>query len=202
MNHPQWALRVQNACAVLAWMAYLNLLWIVFTLLGGVIFGLGPATVAAHALARRRERGELFPALREFWLVFRKEFVRGSLLVLPVALAAFVLVGNVLAFPGVLGTTSLVALVLLAGVGSYLVPLYVHYDLPLRAYLPKASMLALTRPASSVLLLLALTTIVYVTAAAPVLGLLLSFGAWIHLSTWLCLRFFAENEARLRAKGM
>jgi hypothetical protein len=30
----------------------------------------------------------------------------------------------------------------------------------------------------------------------------LAVGGWIQLDTWLCLRFFAENEAKLHAKGL
>ena len=68
------------------------------------------------------------------------------------------------------------------------------------AYLPKASLFALTRPASSVLLLFVLLAVVYVTATYPFLALVVSVGGWIQLDTWLCQRFFAENEARLRAE--
>ncbi|WP_336208906.1 YesL family protein [Nonomuraea sp. LPB2021202275-12-8] len=188
-------------------MAQLNLLWIVFTLAGGVLFGLGPATVAAYTLARRHARGESIHAWTEFWHVYRREFVRGSLLILPVAALATVLFGNYLYLSalgpgsGALRMATFVALLALAGVGTYLGPLYAHYDLPLRAYLPKASLLALTRPAASVLMLFVLSAIAFATAAAPFLAPVISVGAWISLNTWLCQRFFQENEARLHPKG-
>jgi uncharacterized membrane protein YesL len=207
MNHPATSIRIQAACSELIWAARLNLLWIVFTLLGGVILGLGPATVAAYTLARRHGQGESFQAWSEFWTVYRREFVRASLLILPVAVLGTVLVGNYLYFSalgpgsGALRIATFVALIALAGVGAYVGPLYAHYDLPLWAYWPKASQLALMRPASSVLLLLALFAISYATSAAPILAPVISFGAWIHLNTWLCLRFFAENETRLHSKG-
>jgi uncharacterized membrane protein YesL len=198
-------MKVQAACSEVFWAARLNLLWIVFTLLGGVLLGLGPATVAAYTLARRHARGESIHEWTEFWNVYRREFVRGSLLVLPVAVVATVLVGNLHAFPGPdalpLRIATCAALFVLAAAAAYLGPLYAHYDLPLRAYIPKASLLALTRPASSVLLLFALSAIVYVTATLPVLAPLIAFGAWITLNTWLCQRFFDENEARLHSKG-
>lgn len=205
MSHPAMSMKVQAACSEVFWAARLNLLWIVFTLLGGVLLGLGPATVAAYTLARRHVRGESIHEWTEFWNVYRREFVRASLLVLPVAVVATVLIGNLHLFPGPdalpLRIATYAALFVLAGAAAYLGPLYAHYDLPLRAYIPKASLLALTRPASSVLLLFALSAIVYVTATLPVLAPLLSFGAWITLNTWLCQRFFDENEARLHSKG-
>ncbi|MFD2351644.1 extracellular solute-binding protein [Nonomuraea ferruginea] len=131
------SIRLQAACSEVVWAARLNVLWIVFTLLGGVVLGLGPATVAAYTLARRHARGESIHALPEFWRVYRREFVRASLLVLPLAVVATVLVGNLLYFaalgPGARAwqVATLVALVALACVGSYLGPLYAHYDLPL-----------------------------------------------------------------------
>ncbi|MBF8187911.1 DUF624 domain-containing protein [Nonomuraea sp. K274] len=182
-------------------------MWIVFTLAGGVLLGLGPATVAAYTLARRHARNESFQGWTEFWTVYRREFVRASLLVLPAAATAVVLIGNYLYFSalgpgmGTLRIATLVALLALAGTGAYVGPLYAHFDLPLRAYWLKASQLALLRPASSVLLLLALSAIAFATSVAPILAPLVSFGAWIHLNTWLCLRFFEENEARLHSKG-
>ncbi|MEV4578963.1 DUF624 domain-containing protein [Nonomuraea jabiensis] len=207
MNHPAMSIRLQAACSELIWAVQLNLMWIVFTLAGGVIGGLGPATVAAYTLARRRARNESFHGWAEFWTVYRREFVRASLLVLPVAALATVLVGNYLYFAvqgpgsGALRIVTFAALLVLAAVGTYIGPLYAHYELPLWGYIPKASLLALTRPASTVLLLFALWAIAYVTATVPVLAPLISVGAWIYLNTWLCLRFFQENEARLHSKG-
>ncbi|MEV1170915.1 DUF624 domain-containing protein [Nonomuraea sp. NPDC049784] len=182
-------------------------MWLVFTLAGGVVLGLGPATVAAYTLARRRARYETFHAWTEFWTVYRREFVRASLVVMPMALVATLLVGNYLYFSvlgpgsGALRITTFAALLALGAVGAYIGPLYAHYELPIWSYIPKASLLALTRPASTVLLLFALWAIVYVTTTLPVLALVISIGAWIYINTWLCLRFFEENEARLHSKG-
>ena len=78
-------------------MMRLNLLWIGFTLAGGLILGLGPATVAAYALARRHATGESIQTA-EFWAVYRGEFGRGSLLVLPAVALITVLTGDYLYF--------------------------------------------------------------------------------------------------------
>lgn len=172
------------------WAARLNLLWILGTLAGGVVLGLGPATVSAYTLARRHAMGESFSPWSAFVTTYRREFVRGSVLVLPLAAAGLILLA-----------TNVVALLLLAMIAAYLLPMYVHFDLRGRAYLPKASLFALTRPASSIVLLFALAAVAYAVAVLPFLAPTLAVGAWIQLNTWLCLRFFAENEARLLAKG-
>jgi uncharacterized membrane protein YesL len=202
-----WAIRLYEAADEVVWAAKLTLLWSLFTLAGGVVAGLGPATVAAYAVARRRALGESFHAWPAFTAVYRREFGRGTLLVLPLAGAGLLLATNSLYFAS-LGSAGSVprlatlgALAALIVVTAHLLPMAAHYDLRLPAYLPKASLFALTRPAASILLLFGFTAIVFAVATYPVL-VIVAVGGWIQLDTWLCLRFFAENEARLRAKGI
>lgn len=207
MSSSAWSIRLYGAADEVVWAAKLTLLWTAFTLAGGVLLGIGPATVAAYTVARRHALGESFPALSTFAAAFRREFGRGSALVLPLAGAAVLLVTNYLYFASmgsaatVPRLTTLVALVALAMIAAHLLPMVVHYDLRTRAYLPKASLFALTRPAASVLLLFVFLAIGYAVVAYPVLAVV-AVGGWIQLDMWLCLRLFAENEARLNAKGI
>ncbi|WUJ70815.1 DUF624 domain-containing protein [Kribbella soli] len=200
-----WSIKLYNATDEVVWAIKLNALWILFTLLGGIALGVGPATLAAYSLARRRSSGESFHALPAFRTAFRQEFRRGTLVVLPLVALGVVLIGNYLYFAA-LGTAlprlaSLAALVALGLIAAYALPMAVHYDLGIRTLLPKASLVALARPASSLVLLFVALSIAYLSAKFPVLGIVLAGGAWIQLDTWLCLRFFAENEARLHLKG-
>lgn len=206
MPSPTWVLRFYDATEEVVWAAKLNLLWALGTLAGFVILGVGPATVAAYTLARRRVLGESFQALPAFVAAYRREFVRGSGLLLPVLGVSVFLVGNYLYFAsfGPAATlprlATLVALIVLVVITAYLLPMAVHFDLRAYAYLPKASLFALTRPAATVLLLFSFTAVVYASVTYPFLVLVIAVGGWIQLDTWLCLRFFAENEARLRAE--
>ena len=207
MTSPAWSIRAYEAADEVLWAAKLNLLWTIFTLAGGVILGVGPATVAAYTLARRHASGESFPAWPAFVAAYRQELVRGSVLVLPLAGAAVLLITNYFYFASLgsaataLRLITLAALVCLATIAAYLLPMTVHYDLPTSTYLRKASLFALTRPAPSALLLLVLTAIGYALVTYPFL-LVVAVGGWIQLDMWLCLRLFAENEAHLRAKGL
>jgi uncharacterized membrane protein YesL len=196
-----WAIRAYHACDLLCWVAALNLLWIGCTLLGGVLLGAAPATVAAHTLARRRIRGETVPAAREFWRVWRAEFGRANVLLLPAGVVGGLLWLNWLLFGGatdvagtaVAGATLLAAAFTLAWY-AVLVPLYVHYDLPLRAYAAAASRFVLASPGPAALLLVLAAGLVAVTAAVPGLLPFLGIGAWVHLDTALCLSFFHRND--------
>ena len=196
-----WAVKLYGVADEVLWTIKLNALWILFTLAGGIALGIGPATLAAYSLARRRSSDESFHAFAAFRAAFRQEFRRGTLLVLPLVAAAVLLVGNYLYFAA-LGAAlprlaSLIALVVLGLIAGYALPMAVHYDLDVRLLLPKASLLALARPASSLVLLFVAVSIAYLSVRFAVFGVLLAGGAWIRLDTWLCLRFFAENDARL-----
>ncbi|MFC9692050.1 YesL family protein [Kribbella sp. NPDC056951] len=207
MSATGWSIKLYHAADEVIWAVRLNGLWLGFTLLGGVALSIGPATLAAYTLSRRRNIGESFHIFPAYRAAFKSEFRRGTLLGLPASVAVVLLVGNYLYFAslGVQATiprlASLGALAVLGVISAYLLPMAVHFDLRTRELLPKASLIALARPASSAVLLFVAISIGYVSARFPVLGILLAGGAWIHLNTWLCLRFFAENEARLHLKG-
>ncbi len=199
---PAWSGHLHTAFSVIAWCAALNALWLAFTLLGGVVFGAGPATVAACIVTRRRMRGESI-RWRDFAAVWRKEFRRGSIVFLPVAAVVILLFTNYVYFSalgpaaGAARLVTLAALVLAIGAGSYVAPMYAHYDLPLHQYVPKAMRFALGRPASTFILIFAFAVCAFVTAVMPVLLAVISIGAWWQASTYLCVRFFQENEDRL-----
>ena len=195
---PHWVIRLHEAADEVFWAARLNLLWIAGTLAGGVVLGIGPATLAAFAVARARSRN----GHARFIAEYRREFRRGTTVVLPILVVAAALIVNyhyfdaVAAFAG--ATATVAALAVLVVVASFALPMAVHYHVPAYALLPKASLFALTRPAPSALLLLVAVAVAYLSRVLPFLVPAISVGGWIQLDTWLCLRFFAENEARLR----
>jgi uncharacterized membrane protein YesL len=207
MTSRAWSIGLHDAADEVFWAAKLNLLWMTFTLAGGVILGVGPATVAAYTVARRHASGESFSAWPAFVTAYRREFGRGNVLVLPLAGVAVLLITNYFYFASMGSAasaarlTTAAALVALAVIAAHLLPMAVHYDLRTRDYLPKASLFALTRPAASVLLLFVLIAIGYAVTMYPFLAVV-AVGGWIQLDTWLCLRLFAENEARIKTKGI
>lgn len=203
MASSHWASRVHAASSLIAWCCALNALWLAFTVLGGVVLGIGPATAAACILVRNRMRGDESFHPRDFARLWRRELWRGSAVILPAVVVPVLLLSNYALFSslgpqfGVARLATLAALVVAVGAGAHVGPMYAHYDLPLRLYARKAVRFALARPPSTVLLLLVFAALAFASAAVPVLPAVVSIGAWLQASTWLCVRFFEENEARL-----
>lgn len=197
---PGWALRVHAACDWVLWAMTINVLWWVFTAAGGVLLGAAPATVAAVHLTRRRLRGEAFPTLREFTRLWKAEFLPANAVIAPpllvTALLAVQVAGSAasgaLAQPvGLLFTAAAVVSFLITAIVA---PLYANYDLPLRAYLPTASRWMLQNLAHDALLVVAAVAVVAASLMLPGLIPFVSVGAWLALSTALCLGFFAAND--------
>jgi uncharacterized membrane protein YesL len=200
--------RVWEAFDALMWIAALNFAWLLFTLLGGVAFGLAPSTVTASTLVRRRARGDVVRPFTEFWAVYRAEFIRANALLLPVGLA---MAGLLLSwqyfsrgddmFSMVLSSLAIVLLAFCAAAAAVLVPLYCSYELPLRSYAPAALSFTLVNP---LLLVLSLATVAGVLALCWVLPGIVPFfsaGLLIYLTTLLSLDFFARNERRRAASA-
>ena len=200
---PTWALRAHAVFDWVWWMAYVNALWWVFAVAGGVVFGIVPSSTAVADLTRRRLRGEVFPVARSFAAAWRRDLRTSNL-----ALGAGFLVTGMLAvgvagqlaagaIGSVLGVSTVVALAAAFVITAVSVPLYVHYELPLSAYLLTASRWAMRNVLHVVLLLLGAVAIAGVGSILPGVVPFLTVGAWLTLSTVLCIAFFTANDRAL-----
>ncbi|MET4589509.1 DUF624 domain-containing protein [Arthrobacter sp. 754] len=185
----------------LLWIACLNLLWMLFTLLGLGILGAGPATAAAHILVRRRSRGEAAPLLKSFTREYFANFIRANALALPVMAVAVVLVMNWNyasradgLISELLAAGTFVAALFLAAMVCYLFPLYARYELPVAQYLMTSSRFAVRHLAGTVILLFVSAAAVYASQTLPGLIPFFSIGAWLYVTGWLCDRFFTAND--------
>lgn len=190
----------------LLWIACLNLLWILFTLLGLGVLGAGPATAAAQILVRRRARGEAAPLLRSFAREYFANFVRANALALPVMAVGVALAMNWNYSSGagdlvsqLVAAGTFVAAIFLAGVVCYLFPMYARYELPLGRYLMTCSRFAVRHLAGTVILLFITAATAYASRALPGLIPFFSIGAWLYVTGWLCDRFFAANDESVAA---
>ncbi|ADI11750.1 hypothetical protein SBI_08632 [Streptomyces bingchenggensis BCW-1] len=186
-------------------MVQLNLLWLVFTLLGGVVLGTAPATIAAAHCVREHGEGRLNRPVATFIRTWRSEFYGANLALLPLAGMLTVLGWNYLVYSAAGPDASLPRLATLAAlivggtVCTWLPGLYVHYDVPRSRFLLTGLRLTLGKPVFSVLQLLMVTAAVYASSKITLLPLVVAVGTWLYLSTWLTLRCFAQNEAFLAA---
>jgi uncharacterized membrane protein YesL len=191
-------------------LAYLNVLWILFTLGGFVVLGLFPATAAAFSVMRYWIQGEEnVPVFQTFWRVFKKSFVQiqviGYLLLLIGAILyldyRFFMGKEGLLFTAAkLGTGSLIfvySIILL-----YIFPVYVHYELKTIEYLKNALFIGLSHLLHSIVMLL--VTAVFIYAFFKYSGYLFLFTVSLitYWNTWISQIVFKRVEKmRLNTSG-
>ncbi|MDI2036679.1 YesL family protein [Paenarthrobacter nitroguajacolicus] len=185
----------------LVWIACLNVLWLVFTFLGGVVFGVGPSTVAAHVLVRARVRGDAAPLLKRFAGEYFKNFGRGNALGLPVLVVGAALTLNWAYFSSgwdlgsqIASAGILLATLFAAGTICYLFPMFARYELTVPQYFLMSSRFAVRHLAGTVILLFVTAAAVFVCRSVPGLIPFFGVGAWLYLTGWLCDRFFTAND--------
>ncbi|PTL40006.1 YesL family protein [Alkalicoccus saliphilus] len=96
---------VYAACDWLVKLAYLNFLWVLFTLAGGIVFGFAPSTAALFTLLRKLVHGEtLNEIFQNYASVYKKEFFRSGKYGLVFLAAGAVLTVNMLLLTQFSGT--------------------------------------------------------------------------------------------------
>lgn len=202
MGGHHWAMRAHSAFDALTWVARLNLLWLAAVLCGAGVLGLGPATLAAHEVVRRRAAGDDGPLLPAFVAALRGGWRRGLALGLPLEAAWAGLAVNWFHFSA--GRTAgeqaaaggvAFAAVYLAAVTIIAFPLAARYDVPgLRALVVASRFVPRQLPGMALLLFVA-AAVVFASLSVPGLIPFLSGGAWLTLTGHVAHRLFEANDA-------
>lgn len=193
---------VYQFCQWLTHFFYLNLLWIGFSLLGGIIFGIFPSTIALFSIARKHTRREVgFPIFKTFLKTYQKEFIQGNCLGW-----LFVLIGFILAidlnffrqmegtFYAVMDVVTVITILIYGLILLYMFPVYVHFDLRISQYVKQAFLIAFLRPMNSFLLVFGTLGAYYFYITFP--GFIPLFGLTIlaYYQTWMVFRSFRTIE--------
>lgn len=191
---------------ILEWItrfAYLNLLWIVFTLAGGVIFGFFPSTTAMFAVSREWLKGNTDkPVFKTFWEFYRIDFWKSNRLGIVVAFVALLIVLDILYIQSsneLLSWTyaPLFAFMLLFLLFLfYLFPSFVHYDINVRGIMKNAFLLMLINPINNVLILLTLVPLYFLMSFIPALIVIFGGSLYAFITMWYALQAFNKAHKK------
>ena len=121
----------QNICLLILQLCGLNFLWIIFSLFGMGILGIGPATVAMLAVIRKiiRNKDDTIPILSTYWTEFRKNFLTGNFFFFLYFIVGYILYVNWLyVHHSFLQVMFVIATLLYMISMVYIIPIIVHYD--------------------------------------------------------------------------
>lgn len=201
-----------NLCKWITHFAYLNLLWIAFTLAGGVIFGIIPSTVSLYTIARKTSNGEEgFSIYHIFVKTFRREFLRANGLGWFIIAIGLIWYFDLHFFRQFDGDIYIVLNIFMVVVGIiyiilllYILPVYVYYDLNLFQYIKQALIIAFLRPGNLALIFLGNLGAYYfyitIPAFIPLFGfsLIAYFNMWIAFNCFESIRQYARELKKSR----
>ncbi|MDQ0253177.1 putative membrane protein YesL [Evansella vedderi] len=164
-------------------LAYINLLWGLFTIIGLIIFGFAPATAASFAVIRKWFMGDTdIPIFRTFFKVYKEEFIKVNLLGAILGIVTFILYVDFLfvnTIDGIFRTIMSIGLItvsiLFLIILLYIFPVYVHYKLKLFEYLKFSLMIGIINPLSTIMMIIGLLALYLVYIFIP--GVIPFFGA-------------------------
>lgn len=190
-----WASSVMKILDQITKLVFINLLWVLFTLIGLGIFGLMPATASVNYFIRRSlQEKELSNIMSHFWRVYKESFISSNILGFLFAVVATVLY---LDYRILLGTNAalgkfflsfiiLLMIIFLAVIVNFF-PIYSKYDMRIIDYLKTSLLTAMIHPFATMAMFLWLFIVVYLclrfSVLLPLLSIVLLFLGfnWIHI---------------------
>ncbi|KIP21662.1 putative integral membrane protein [Anoxybacillus ayderensis] len=142
-------------CEWITKLAYINVLWILFTLIGVLFLGFFPATVALFTIVRKwlLFHDHTFPIFKTFFKVYKQEFFKANALGLIFTTIFIVLYMDMLYLSNLsanIHTLFFIALsisfILYTVTLLYIFPVYVHYNLKFFQYLKYAFLIGMANP--------------------------------------------------------
>jgi len=185
-------------------LAYVNLLWIVFSLVGLVLAGFFPATIAMFAVVRKWIMGEHdIPIFKSFLKAFQTDFKRANILgyILMVIGAVLYIDSQILQhltnpYWQFLHIPMFIAILMFVLTVFYAIPLFVHYHLSYLLIIRNAFLLNFKHPVMTVLMALSIYGLYVVSMHLPAITVL--FGG--SITSFVIMRYsfilFEKNEKR------
>ncbi len=174
--------------------AWLNILWLLFTLLGLVFFGLMPATIAMFTVVRKWVLKETdFQVFDVFFQQFKVYFVRANLFGIIVYVIGYFL-SVFLQYTGFMHNSSLYPILLgLFIIASffyvmlilYIAPVFVHFELTFWQYIRYAVTIGAVNLHYSICALTILAGIYFLSFKYPGIGLFFSFSVSAYVVMFL-----------------
>jgi len=184
-------------------LAYINLLWIFFTLVGLVAFGIFPATAAMFAVVRKLIRDEeKFKILPTFWALFRADFLKTNGFGLIFLVISYCFYFNFSFLQLNRGELQFLFPVLIFILISSIItllfffPVYVHFNLKFFQYLKQSFLIAITSPIEVITIGALAGGIYFVSTLFPGIIPLFTGSVFAYIATLISFRSFARIEKK------
>lgn len=209
MDHDGSMSKMLRMCEWIMRLAYTNLLWLLFTMLGLGIFGFMPATTALFSVMRKWIQGhEHVKVFRTFWRVYREEFLRANLVgMILLMIGTIIYVDLAYIYP-----TSMLLHVLRFAIYIfgflfivslfYIFPLLAHYDWKKRLYLKFSLLLGISYLQYTLSMLVFTVILLVLFAYLPGIVPFFSISILAYGHMWLAYQVFRKVEFESEQKAV
>ena len=191
-------------------LVYLNLLWVLFSLLGLFLFGFFPATTSMFAVIREWVMGDLeIPIFKTFWSHYKKYFLKSNLLGLVITLVGFFLVfdirlvqqfqsGYMLFF-----YYFLLMIALIYGLTVlYVLPVFVHFELSIYKIIKTSFSFMIVSPLSTIMMFAGGVIIFFILKSLPGLVFIIGSSLTSLLIMWSSYHAFSRiNQKNIQERN-
>lgn len=185
-------------------LAYINMLWIICTVIGLGVFGFFPATAASFAIFRKwfMKDNEEFPISKTYWNYFKDNFKSANILGFSLALLGIFLYFDLKFFQTAVShpVFSLISAVFLVLIFLFFIvlltifPIFVHYDFKMIDYLKYSLILIVGRPLHTARILLGFIVVYLLYSHIPILFFMFGTSILCGVLMWIsCLAFPREE---------
>jgi uncharacterized membrane protein YesL len=200
---------VYTFCDWVARLAYINLLWILFTLSGFVIFGFFPATIAMLATLRQFIRKNHPPVFQTFWQYYKKEFFNSNklgLILVGICLILFINIRFLQSTSSEMSSFLFYSSIIMCGIYfliiCYTLASYVEVDQPLGTHLKNALLITISNPLPSLFIIFGFAAVYFAVTYLSGLGFFFSvsiLGLVILSSANLAYKNVLKKQEKLSA---
>lgn len=170
-----------NVLEWIMWLVYLNILWIMFTIMGLGLFGFFPATVSMFTIIRQLLLKEETSIIKTFFQTYKREFFKANGVGLILFILAYILYMDLLFldtiqniffyfFQIALIIVSILYLITLI----YIFPVYVHFQLKFFQYFKHAFLIGVFSPLMNLAIIAGFVILYFIYKWVP--GLIPIFG--------------------------
>ncbi|MGM7722473.1 YesL family protein [uncultured Metabacillus sp.] len=187
-------------------LAYVNLLWLLFSLVGLIVFGFFPASAAMLAVIRKLIIGDTdIPVFKTFFTTYKKEFVKSNM----IGILMFV-VGYILYFDltivreasGVIRLLYFPLLMIFLGyvlTSFYVFPVFVHYETKIFHVLKNSFLIMILHPLSTIMMVVGAIAIYFLMITIPGLIPIFCGSLFAFVIMWSSLLAFSKIEKKQEA---
>ncbi|GAF63405.1 hypothetical protein BTS2_0296 [Bacillus sp. TS-2] len=156
-------------------LAYVNVLWLSFSLLGLVIFGFFPSTISMFTIVRHWIKGkEDIPIWSTFWQSYKQSFLKVNLWAPIIIGIGYILYRNLIFFVemnnqvgGLLFYLSIALAIFYLLFVAFLIPVYVHFDIKGLEIFKYSFIISVSYPIQSFYIVLTSVVIIYLSSVFP-----------------------------------